>query len=305
MTANIVKTEDGSITCIDDISGELYHNRTGAYTEALEHYVKVCDFAALLSKQPNISILDVCFGLGYNSFVLIEALLDYVENHDQYQSIFCQIIGIDQDAKILDLIPQVLVDKRFGKFCQAFELSDQAAKQLVSEWQQNGKCQLKYQGKIELLVSIEIKIADLRAVVPSLVSEKQRFDYVFHDGFSPRSMPELWTIDLFQMYTKLLSDNGRIITYSSAYAVRGALQKCGLEVRKSQSLGGKSGGTVAFKSDQPEIVNNQSILFLSDEEKDRLKGNSGIPYHDPDLRNTRKQILERRDLEIRQKSTNK
>ena len=76
--------------------------------------------------------------------------------------------------------------------------------------------------------------------------------------------------------------------------------RCGLEVRKSAPLGGKSGGTVAFKKGQPEIVNGQSIFFLADEEKERLKSASGIPYRDSDFCSTSKQIIERRQLEIRQ-----
>jgi hypothetical protein len=56
--------------------------------------------------------------------------------------------------------------------------------------------------------------------------------------------------------------------------------------------------SVAFRHGQSEIVNQQSIFFLSDEEKERLQSCSGIPYRDPDFNNTSKEIIQCRHLEI-------
>jgi tRNA U34 5-methylaminomethyl-2-thiouridine-forming methyltransferase MnmC len=302
MIPNIVQTEDGSITCLDANSGELYHNRIGAYTEALAHYVQICDLPALLAQQSSITVLDVCFGLGYNSFVLIDQLLQYIENSRSIKSpISCRIVGIDQDRNILDLIPQVLSDSRFKSLCQALNIDTKKAKEIVSLWQTKGKCLFNLKNKTEISISFEMIIEDLRQAIPRLAKTGEQFDYIFHDGFSPRAMPELWTADLFAQYTKLISNNGRIITYSSAYAVRGAFIECGLEIRKSAPLGGKSGGTIAFKKGQPEIANEQSIFFLSNEEKERLQTRSGTPYRDPDFNNTSQQIVECRHLEIERK----
>ena len=75
-------------------------------------------------------------------------------------------------------------------------------------------------------------------------------------------------------------------------------------MRKTLPLGAKSGGTVAFKQGQSEITNEQSIFYLSDREKERLKGNSGVPYRDPLLNGQRKEIILRRDYEIRKLSAN-
>ena len=302
MIPDIVQTEDGSITCIDANSGELYHNRIGAFTEALSHYVQVSDFPALLSKQSSITVLDVCFGLGYNSFVLIDQLLQYIESNSRECPLTCRIVGLDQDRRILDLIPRVLSHAKFRRFCKHLDIDNKKAKEMVALWQTEGKCSFKLKNKTELSISFEMIIEDLRKAIPELVKVKEHFDYIFHDGFSPRAMPQLWTVDLFGQYAKLISDGGRIITYSSAYAVRGAFIECGLEVRKSAPLGGKSGGTVAFKPGQPEIVNEQSIFFLSNEEKERLQSRSGIPYRDPEFNSTNAQVLQRRQIEIEQKS---
>src|SRR5271154_6174665 len=99
---NLITTEDGSITCLDQESGELYHNKAGAYSEALHHYVQVCDLVDRVNRQASIAILDVCFGLGYNTFVFIDQLIEHIEKGDINQNqVNCRIIGIDRDPDIL------------------------------------------------------------------------------------------------------------------------------------------------------------------------------------------------------------
>ena len=301
MAPDTVLTEDGSITCLDQCSGELYHNRAGAYSEALQHYVQACDLAARLDSQATLSLLDVCFGLGYNTFVFLDCLLEYIgKQKPKHNEIFCQIVGIDRDAKILPIVSQVLTDPRFKGLCQQLNWTADTIKQMIFDWQKCIKYQTKINGNVIVNIEIEIKLADLRQTVPELARQGQHFNYIFHDGFSPRSMPELWTVDLFKQYTKMIDNSGRIITYSSATAVRGAFKECGLQIKKSAPLGRKSGGTVACRFDNKEIADGGSILLLSDDENFRLNSRSAIPYRDPDLNSSREHILQARILEIEQ-----
>jgi len=301
VTLDIVLTEDGSLTCADTESGELYHNRAGAYTEALQHYVQACDLLSYIKKQAGVSILDSCFGLGYNSFVFLDYLLRHLsEVKTSAQNFSCQIIGIDKDRNILNVIQNVLAQKQFALLREELELEPKTISQMIANWQSLGSHEFKLLKPIPMSITIELKFTDLLQEVQALVALEQKFDYIFHDGFSPRAMPELWTVDLFKQYVKLMADNGRIITYSSAGAVRGALKECGLEVRKSGPLGGKSGGTVAFKNEQLEIVDDESIFFLGQEENDRLSTRSGIPYRDPNLNGAKADIIKRRNDEIKE-----
>ena len=297
MAPNIVLTEDGSLTCREPLTGELYHNRAGAYTEALDNYVKTCDITERIKKQNKIVILDSCFGLGYNSFVFIDRLLQCLKEN-KFEHVSCHIVGIDKDSDIINLLPQVLAQPQFYSFRQTINFDDQTIKQMVNQLHQSAKYNFNVPSRMPLSVFLELKFADIRQVVLDLVSTDQKFDYIFHDGFSPRVMPELWTVDLFSQYSKLLKDSGRIVTYSSAYAVRGALKECGLEIRKTIALGDKSGGTIAFKKNQPEIVDNQNIFFLSQEESARLLGRSGIPYRDPSLKDTGIRVNKHRAQEM-------
>jgi len=299
MILPVVLTEDGSITCRDKESGELYHNKAGAYSEALHHYVEVCDMVHRINRQDNIAVLDVCFGLGYNTLVFIDQLIEHIEKGDiKQEKITCRIVGIDKDPDILAIVLEVLKGSRFKNLCLALGLDAQSTENMLASWKAGERHALQFNGKVKLTIDIEIKIGDLRRIVPKLVHDKNHFNYIFHDGFSPRSMPELWTADLFAQYGKILSPDGRIITYSSAAAVRGGLKECGLEIRKSAPLGGKSGGTIAFCSKNAEIANGSSILSLGDDENHRLTSRSGIPYRDPYLNGTRRQILHQRALAI-------
>jgi tRNA U34 5-methylaminomethyl-2-thiouridine-forming methyltransferase MnmC len=298
----IVTTEDGSITCFDQHTGELYHNRAGAYTEALKTYVEPCCLSSKVISQSTIQLLDVCFGLGYNSFVFLDHLSELLESTPRPTShLTIQILGIDQDDRILKAIPTVLADHRFdrliGRLMQASERGSAQIKKALSSF---GFNQFNLTKNIE--IKFEIVQADIRKVLPKLVKQKcSSFDFIFHDGFSPRKVPELWTLDLFKQYTKLMKPSGRIITYSSAPAVRGALKACALEVKKTTPVGGKSGGTIAAYPGQIKL--DQNIFELSDAENLRLESKSSTPYRDPDLSDSANIILNRRQKEIEAKQS--
>ena len=186
-----------------------------------------------------------------------------------------------ETPEILSVLSEVLKDARFERLCQQLALSTSSIEFMISNWKKGIAYNVDFDGKTKLTITIDIKIDDIRRVVPQLAKTENHFDYIFHDGFSPRSMPELWTTDLFAQYTQMLNSEGRIITYSSATAVRGGLKENGLEIRKSAPLGRKSGGTIAFPPKNAEIVNGNSILFLNDDENVRLNSRSSIPYRDP------------------------
>ena len=94
---------DGSLSCFDPSTGELYHNRVGAYTEALSHYVQPSQALHYLRQNPRLSLLDVCFGLGYNTFTLWNEILKSDIPHFSIHT-----LGIELDPNILSLIPHIL-----------------------------------------------------------------------------------------------------------------------------------------------------------------------------------------------------
>ena len=67
-------TEDGSIGLYSYAEHDVYHSKFGALTEAWEKFVIPSGIEELLNKKNNINVLDVCYGIGYNT----KALMSYV-----------------------------------------------------------------------------------------------------------------------------------------------------------------------------------------------------------------------------------
>lgn len=65
-------TNDGSVGLYSSAYKDIYHSATGALTEAYEKFIFPIDMNIFLNKK-QIKILDICYGIGYNT----KALLNY------------------------------------------------------------------------------------------------------------------------------------------------------------------------------------------------------------------------------------
>ena len=73
-------TNDGSVGLYSENFDDIYHSASGALTEAYEKFVYPIDWDVLL-KHDNIKILDICYGIGYNT----KSFLNYIfENKKNY-----------------------------------------------------------------------------------------------------------------------------------------------------------------------------------------------------------------------------
>jgi tRNA U34 5-methylaminomethyl-2-thiouridine-forming methyltransferase MnmC len=305
MVLKIVRTEDGTITCFDQATGELYHNRAGAYAEALVNFVMPSGLLEWAQSNESLSILDLPFGLGYNTFVFLEKLVEL------YSSSCCQsrgaihptiklkqigIVGLELDDQVMLLLEQVLADERFRVLRENVTNLDEVLSKLAA-------FQRTTFSLADWMVTIDCVRADIRTKVPEMVGDGLKFDAILHDPFSPRQMPELWSLDLFLKYRALLNDRGRMVTYSAAAAVRGALREAGFTVYRTQALGGKSGGTLA--ACLPLVDLADGVFHLTESQNAKLQSSSAIAYRDPQLCSARDQIWKMRKDQVNQISRNK
>lgn len=273
--SELVRTEDGSVTRFNQATGELYHNRAGAYTEALRNYFEPSDALARFKQTGKLSLLDACFGMGYNTFVLLQELIA------SGCSGTVEIVGIEIDEEILRTIPDVLGDPRFQQLRDSFNaaIPDRFGCFVI-------QCS-------KLRFSLDIRQIDLRHFVKDL---DQKFDLIFHDPFSARKVPELWTVDVFRQYYRALDvRRGRVLTYASAAAVRGGLLEAGFRVYRTTAVGGKNGGTLALAGDDNPL--SSCVFALSEEEIKRLQSRSGVPYRDLQFMQHSGDILRAREVE--------
>lgn len=305
-----VVTDDGSLSCLDDKTGELCHNKAGAYTEAVHNYVRPSGLLNRLQTQGSIRVLDACYGLGYNSWALINELLrlsagNSANGENGFHEYTVSIVAIERYPEMLSFLPRVLEHASFDALKDKISPSEHNTYYRTLECLSNTKVRLNEVIKTSLVVvdgwrfEFEIWPSDIRARVPQLEGS---FDAIFHDAFSPQKMPELWTTDLFKEYYRLLCrQQGVLLTYSAAAAVRGGLQEGGFHIFKTPGLGAKTGGTLATISPhQPaseQLAENSMQVAMEDWEVAYLATRAGIPYRDPTLNADREVILAMRQQE--------
>ncbi len=126
---------------------------------------------------------------------------------------------------------------------------------------------------------------DAREAVQKL--PEQYFDVVFMDGFSPDVNPELWTYDFIRQLRRILKTDGVIVTYSSAYPLRGAFLRLGFSVQETAAFGRKRGGTAARLRGDTTLPEKELNIIL--------KSTAGVPYRDPGLNRPPEQIRQLRE----------
>ena len=72
-------TQDGSIGLYSYADNDVYHSKFGAVTEAWEKFIIPSGVIKRINTRQNIKILDVCYGIGYNT----KALMSFVINHNE------------------------------------------------------------------------------------------------------------------------------------------------------------------------------------------------------------------------------
>ena len=72
-------TQDGSVGLYSYADDDVYHSKFGALTEAWHKFVLPSGIRKILNKQEDIRVLDLCYGIGYNT----KALMSYVINSDE------------------------------------------------------------------------------------------------------------------------------------------------------------------------------------------------------------------------------
>lgn len=211
-------TADKTETFLNEEVGESYHSQTGAVEEALKKYAVPCKIKEL-AKSGKVRILDMFFGMGYNSAMAIEVALE--ENPD----CLIEVVGVEKDVEIIKKIQEVNPPIKFFKFYKKLSV---------------GNLEFK-EGKI----SVKVLLGDAKKVVGGL--ESGYFDAVFYDPFSPKTSPEMWSVELFKEMYRVMKDSGILATYSCARMVRENMSEAGLFYDDGPIVGRRGPGTVATK----------------------------------------------------------
>lgn len=245
----MVQSEDGSFTAYSSEYDEHYHSTSdGALNESLNKHV-IPAFSTQQHKQ-TITVLDICFGLGFNTL----ATLYYLKQNKLDKSV--AIYSPELDAALIASLSEFTYPDIFASYLPII-------KTLVKEG--------RYEEKG---LTIELYIGDAREYLRGCTIG---FDIVYQDAFSPRVNPILWTKEYFSDIARLISDDGVITTYSTALKTRLALYENGFNVYLIRGEGFRN-GTIASKSELSgfetvdmghKIGCNPDVRPLTDEEVNR------------------------------------
>ncbi len=228
----IIKTRDGSFTLISKEYGEPYHSvYAGAVRECYEKFLLPSGLIDKVKKNNKITIIDIGFGLGYNSVVAIH----HLKNINPAMEI--KIYGLDKT------------------FPSKLPPMPEPYRNLHNKVWENRDA-LEREG-----ILIKLIEGDIRNTIDSI---KDKTDAIFHDPFSPFRNPEMWTIDLLREVTSKLKEDGIWVSYTSALCVRKALKILGFFVGESTPVGRKRGGTVCSPAKRLELgIQEERKLKLS------------------------------------------
>lgn len=69
-------TNDGSVGLYSEKDNDIYHSTYGALTEAYEKFILPANFEKYFENNSEIKILDICYGIGYNSKIFLNNLIE-------------------------------------------------------------------------------------------------------------------------------------------------------------------------------------------------------------------------------------
>jgi len=279
----LVETADGTHTLKSqkmNESIETMHTTHGALREAREKFAQPAD----LRGKKKVAILDICSGLGINASAALEQIMNPLLN-GELERLEMDMVEISWEV----LAATLIIPSPSGSIHSE---SHQVIKKAIENYLMNNGL-LSFSGEEKEIpgnADIRVHCEDARKIVMK-IPENQVYDAVFLDPFSPTKSPELYSREFLAKVRSLLKEDGVILTYTSAAPVRYALLDAGLEIGEGPALG-RSGGTIASPSlnkiPKPLSSADERMIALSD---------AGIPYRDPELNLSAKEIIENRHLE--------
>lgn len=202
----MLKTGDGSFTLHLPEWDEQYHSKHGAIAEALHVFIAQ-GFNHWFSenKLDEISILEIGFGTGLNSF------LTFLETQKTNKKV--NYTGVEayplQIQEIEKLNYAVLLNASEEKFLQLH----------TSSWEE------------KMIISENFLLTKQKKLF-SEITDKNNVDLIYFDAFGIRVQPELWTEAIFGIMYAALKPKGILVTYAANGNARRAMQSVGFQVER-------------------------------------------------------------------------
>lgn len=213
-----VKTIDGSNTLFSEKYNQYFHDlKTGAVNESLQKHVLPA--FSFHSNKDSLNILDICYGLGYNTLSTLYYILQ--NNLD----IKVKIFSPEFDKELIDSLYNFEYPKEF------FQLKNIIEQLSINKFYKDENFE------------IELFIGDAREYIKTLAN----IDVVYQDAFSSDVNCELWSVEYFKDIYNLCNDDAIVTTYSISTNVRLSMFEAGFYIYETNPTGNRK-QTIATKS---------------------------------------------------------
>lgn len=216
---SVVTTNDGTNTLYSSKYNQNFHDaRTGALQESLsKHIIPAFDFH---TDKKELKILDICFGIGYNTFATIYYILE------KKLDLKLQIFSPELDNELIDSLQDFQYPKEFDSIKHIIQ------KLITTKSYEDEN------------LKIELFIGDAR----EYIKKQNGLNIVYQDAFSSEVNKELWSVEYFKDIYNACDDDCIVTTYSVATPVRLSMFEAGFEIYEINPVKRKQ--TIAFKKKQ-------------------------------------------------------
>lgn len=211
MKREIIITDDGSTTIRIPEWDENYHSTHGAIQEAKHVFIK--NGLNLFRSQDSISILEIGFGTGLNTFITFLETLN--KEKVNYVGVEAYPISADEVLQMNYVSELQAVD-----FKPIFETMHSCGWEIVNQLKTNFYLTKRKQ----FFQDIE---------------DKNSYDLVYFDAFGFPLQPELWSEVIFKKMYDALLPNGVLVTYACRTPIKNAMLAAGFSIEKLPGAPGK------------------------------------------------------------------
>ena len=211
MKREIIITSDGSSTIHLPEWDEQYHSKHGAIQEAKHVFIKS---GLSLFTDKKISILEIGFGTGLNSFIT-----------------FLEAPKFNLEIDYVGVEAYPVASEEIEKLNYVSELN---AIDFKSTFEKMHKQQWEIKNELTTTFSLT-----KRKQFFNEINDCNTFNLIYFDAFGARVQPELWTEAIFKTMFKALKTGGILVTYSAKGSVRRAMQSVGFIVERLPGPPGK------------------------------------------------------------------
>lgn len=211
MKREIIITDDGSTTIRIPDWDENYHSTHGAIQEAKHVFIK--NGLDLFRNQDSISILEIGFGTGLNTFITFLETL----NKEKVNYVGVEAYPISEE-----------------EIAQMNYVSELEAENYQDVFNKMHSCDWESQQNIT-----ENFILTKRKQFFQDIADKEQYDLIYFDAFGFPLQPELWSETIFKKMYEALLPKGTLVTYACRSSIKNAMLTVGFSIEKLPGAPGK------------------------------------------------------------------